>query len=304
MKTKKHYFLKSKKLFIATASLLLLISCSDDTNFEEMEQADSVVKEHVSLTNSRTTFNFTPYVVRVVEDVSDMNINNKTAVVNAALTLSNNNIDFAAYALAIAMQETRVLTSNTGPAGHNSEYPWRDSKLPGNSFSGPFKDGDSSNFGLYKMNWYMIRHSNTMKANNGGNVLGAYAYGNYGDSNGWGQKINNNIGLATRILYDYWNTMSSRPNGTSADGNSSEDPNAGRARNFWGGHRYGQTGWNDGNSNFNGGTRGVNREGWQNTIDYWYAIYKLKNEIDGQLQNFKTTKRRLAYDIHNLRIAN
>jgi hypothetical protein len=300
MKTKEHYFLKAKSLFIATSSFLLLISCSEDTNFEEIEQVNNLDIKNESVAN-KTTFNFTPYVVRLVEDVANMNVTNKRAIVDVALSLSNNNIDFAAYALSIAMQETRILTGNTGPAGSNSEYPWRDSKLESNSYSGPAKDGDSSNFGIYKMNWYMIRHSNTMKANNGGNVIGNYAYGNYGDSNGWGQKINTSITLSTKILYDYWNTMQSRPNGTSADGNSSEDSNAGIARNFWGGHRYGQTGWNDGNYDFFGGTRGVNYKGWQNTIDYWYAIYRLKNEIDGQIQGFKTTNRRLAYNIPNLK---
>jgi hypothetical protein len=284
---------------IALSSFVILATCIDGISFIKASQAQNSI-EAMKSSNNHYTFDFTPKVTRIVEDVPDMNVGNKKAIVNAALILSRNNTEFAAYALAIAMSETRVLTGNTGGPGDNSEYPWRDSKSPSNGFSGPYKDGDASNFGIYKMNWYMIRHSNTMKANNNGKVIGPFAYGAYKDKNGWGQKINTNIGLATRILYDYWSTIKTRPHGTSANGNSSANKNVGRAHNFWGGHRFGQTGWNDGNSNFYGGNQARNTYGWQNTIDYWYAVQSVNNEIDGQLRNFKRSKRRVAYLIHNI----
>lgn len=293
MKTKKHFFLKSKIFSVAASTLFVLTACTEDKELVEINQGQISDVKNQSLTN-RTTFNWVPQKPRTVQDIPGLNVK-KRLIADEAYRISNHNNNFASFALAIAMQETQTLTGNTGNENNGSEYPWRDSKSAdvNNSLH---KRGDSSCFGIYKMNWFMIRISATMKEKNNGNILGEYAYGTF-YNNGYGKQINNNITLATEILYDYWNTLNSRPKGTSADGNSSDNDKIGIKNNFWGGHRYGRTGWDSYNPQ---GTVGRNDNGWQDTINYWYSVLQTKQEIDGQLQNFKTTNRRIAHAIHNI----
>jgi hypothetical protein len=318
--------MNTKKIFthnllfrsIAFAFFLSALGCTEERTITEEVASNEVIAIQSSTLKSSAlkTFNFSPTIskdpnadkkkniIQYEYDEPKLNIKNKTKIVEAAIkisTNSNEDINFAAWALAIAMQETKILTGNTGNEGTDTEYPWRDSKNDKNpNYPGPKKNGDASNFGIYKMNWYMIRNSKKMISKYG-KTLKANDYGDYSDAGSIGNLINKDIFLATEILYDYYNTIKRRPNGTSADGNSSNNSNEGIPRSFWGGHRFGQTGWNNSNTDFKGGTIGINRYGWQDTINYWFAVKTATTILlRKDLKSFKKSNRRITHHVENI----
>lgn len=309
-------FLKSKKIMlktfqkikslksaiIASLSLSMMVACTDSV--QDINPTEQVKPSSAKTAN--VYFNFAPNIgTQLYYDVAGMNTTNKKAIIDAALSESGNKKDFAAYAIAIAMAETEKLISNTGAAGTSGEYPWMDSK-PGN-----VKSGFGANFGVYKMNWFMISRSATILALNKNITLGEFGYGTYGGT-GYGQKINDNITLATKILYEYWSTINATPYGEFTY--SSSNVQIGAAYSFWGGHRYGITGWYDGKgpTGVNIGRNKVDRiswktglhtTGWNDTILYWYAVKSAKNWIMAdptRLNTLRNDYKRYAYDIYNI----
>jgi|HubBroStandDraft_6_1064221.scaffolds.fasta_scaffold01726_11 hypothetical protein len=138
-------------------------------------------------------------------------------------------------ALAIAMQETSNLLCT---------YNFGDGKL-----------GDSANFGIYKMNWFMLRQLTTTPA---------------GAHDDVGRTINSDPGLATRILLEAMRKWSINP----------PEPNHPVANNFWAGHRQGETGLS-----FPAAAN------WDDIQDYFLAIQVIKAKCDGNDSVWDTTIR-------------
>jgi hypothetical protein len=132
-------------------------------------------------------------------------------------------------ALAIAMLESDRLSS---------DYPFGDVypvEHPSPSGTLIPKTGDAANFGIYKMNWFMIRQLPAGKeeirraaGGEGGEVLPDGEIQNI-----VGARINADAGLATRILLEAFATSSLE----------APDPAHPEPGNFWGGHRWGESGW-------------------------------------------------------------
>jgi hypothetical protein len=141
-------------------------------------------------------------------------------------------------ALAIAMLETSDLRSG---------YPFGDvttDKYP--------KTGDAANFGIYKMNWYMIQQLRS--ATNG---TGPYPPP-FNLADAWaavGATINNDPTLATIILKEAMATWSTNP----------PVANQPVADNFWAGHRQGQSGLDN-----------PTNEQWADIIGYYTAVQSIK----------------------------
>jgi hypothetical protein len=139
-------------------------------------------------------------------------------------------------ALAIAMQETADLLCN---------YPFGDGK-----------DGDAANFGIYKMNWGMIsRCASTPR----------------GLPDDVGRQINDDPGLATKILLDAMRLWSTNP----------PEPNHPIADNFWAGHRWGASGLQNLSPPAD----------WDDIQDYYLAIHVIKAKCDGNDSVWDTTLR-------------
>jgi hypothetical protein len=134
--------------------------------------------------------------------------------------------------LAIAMLETDNLLAN---------YPFGDSKT-----------GDAANFGIYKMNWYMIQQCTPAKVLIGDN-LASTALTTAGTT------INSDPALATRILLEAterWSMAGPEPS----------DPVSG---NFWAGQRWGQSGLDN--------LAGTN---WDDIQNYYLAVQAIKAKCD------------------------
>ena len=152
--------------------------------------------------------------------------------------------------LAIAMEEDKHLVSQ--PHG---DYPFGDI-YPG----GAAKTGDAANFGVYKMNWYMLQQCASARP-----LIGSqppnYAWRSAGT------RINNDVGLATKLLLEAMNTWSI----------AAPKP---AANNFWGGHRWGQSGLDN--------APGVD---WKDIRAYYDAVLAIKAECDKDADVWASTTR-------------
>jgi hypothetical protein len=128
-------------------------------------------------------------------------------------------------ALAIAMLETSDLLCN---------YPFGDNKV-----------GDAANFGIYKMNWGMIKQCPSAAGS---------------DAPHLGPALNNDPALATKILLEAMHIWMTNP----------PEPNHPIANNFWAGHRQGSTGLSN--------AVGAN---WDDIQDYYLAVQVIKAKCDG-----------------------
>lgn len=126
------------------------------------------------------------------------------------------------------------------------------------------KTGDAANFGVYKMNWYMIKQTptgmnlikNAHKEYRGNEEVEIYV----------GRMINADPKIATRILQEAmskWSTEVPNP----------ELPPEKRKDNFWAGQRRGSTGL-DGEGN------------WYDILDYYDSVMKIKKRIDQDLSEY------------------
>jgi hypothetical protein len=144
-------------------------------------------------------------------------------------------------ALAIAMLETADLLCN---------YPFGD-KDP----DGCPKIEDSANFGIYKMNWFMLQQCPSVIA-----ILGGYQQSCRSDA--WaavGATINSDLQLTTNVLLEAlakWNS----------DAPIANEPVPG---NFWAGHRQGESGLNN-------PTGAI----WGDIIGYYEAVQAIKTQCD------------------------
>ncbi|WP_034346444.1 hypothetical protein [Deinococcus misasensis] len=145
--------------------------------------------------------------------------------------------------LVIAMAEEKTLDPRNWPLGF-----------------GDGKTGDAANFGLYKMNWYMIRLAmRDMWPND--TFVRSLDYDDYnklwpGTSQTIAQRINTDHAMATRILQAAmakWSTAEPKADPL--------DPRKGTANNFWAGHRCGQTGLEG---------RSCTDRSYNNEIGYYY----------------------------------
>ncbi|MGA8087136.1 MAG: hypothetical protein WCA10_07510 [Terracidiphilus sp.] len=147
-------------------------------------------------------------------------------------------------------------------------------ELPG----GP-KTGDAANFGLYKMNWLMIRQTPTGESliEREQRILAKeirrngeeFAPTDWSVEAAVGRLINSSTALATRIMVeamDKWHAE------------NPPDPKHPTPGNFWAGHRAGSTGLNDPGS-----------ADWNDILDYYLAVMairaRLDNDKEGTLTN-------------------
>lgn len=154
--------------------------------------------------------------------------------------------------LAIAMLEDEALDSYP----HLPEYPFGD-KYP----SGEIKTGDAACFGIYKMNWYMIRqvlsYMGMMECNP---IADAWIH--------WGRRINSEATLATQILLramTMWSAAQPTPTNTQT--------------NFWAGHRGGSTGF-----------EGKAPKDWR-ILGYYLAVQAIKDSCDADPTVWETSVR-------------
>jgi hypothetical protein len=134
--------------------------------------------------------------------------------------------------LAIAMLENEDLLA---------DYPFGDCKT-----------GDAANFGIYKMNWYMIKRCPSAMPLIGSNPASSV-------STGVGKAINSDAMLATKILLE---AMKRWPT-------DAPDPTKPVSNNFWAGHRWGQSGldnWPDTN--------------WGDIQRYYLSVQAIKAKCD------------------------
>jgi glycosyl hydrolase family 134 len=157
------------------------------------------------------------------------NVNTKYAIRKAGGTT---------LALAIAMLEDKHLRAN---------YPFGDIYPDGKP-----KIGDAANFGIYKMNWYMIQQCPSAKR----------IIGNRPPSFVWqnmGTRINNDPQLATEILLQamkLWST--DLPN-----------PTIPKTGNFWAGHRWGES-----------GLKNLTGTNWNDILRYYQSVQAIKSKCD------------------------
>lgn len=160
-------------------------------------------------------------------------------------------------ALAIAMLEDGTL---------QCDYPFGD-VYP----NGILKTGDAANFGIYKMNWYMIQQCPSAKA----------LFPNQPGSDSWkaaGTKINGDAGLATHILLEAMNKWSM----------NEPDPNAPVTGNFWAGHRWGESGLNN-----------QMPTDWQDVLNYYLAVKAITDKCDSD-SSVWTTNVRYGVNVPNV----
>ena len=141
--------------------------------------------------------------------------------------------------LAIAMLENKRLLA---------DYPFGDtypkSKTP--------KQGDAANFGIFKMNWYMIQQCRSIRP----------IVANPSLPSAWktaGARINADNELATTILLEATITWSMDP----------PNPAAPVPNNFWAGHRWGES-----------GLRNLQGTPWQDIRNYYDAVQAIKDACD------------------------
>jgi hypothetical protein len=122
---------------------------------------------------------------------------------------------------------------------------------------GDNKQDDAANFGIYKMNWGMIRQCPSAIA------IGV-------DAAIVGPKINGDPALATQILLEAMQMWSI----------NSPEPNHPVANNFWAGHRQGSTGLNN-----------VDGADWADIQDYYLGVQVLKAKCDGDTEIWTSSVR-------------
>lgn len=176
------------------------------------------------------------------------NINTKTAIRSSGGGTTH---------LAIAMLEDKRLEAT---------YPFGD-KLP----DGTPKTGDAANFGVYKMNWYMIKQCPSARP-----LIGSPAI-----ASAWqvaGKRINSDPGLATKLLSEamvLWSTAA--PN-----------PSAPTGGNFWAGHRWGES-----------GLKNLPTTDWLDIQTYYHAVLQIKAACDAD-PNVWTSKVRYYVKVKNV----
>ncbi len=155
-------------------------------------------------------------------------------------------------ALAMAMLEDKHL--NAVP---HSDYPFGD-QYP----NGQLKIEDAANFGVFKMNWHMIKQCPSM------NMIA----GNSAGSCSWrvvGARINGDPKLATQLLMEAMKIW------TSAAPNS-----AAPLGNFWAGHRWGES-----------GLKGIPPTDWNDVSCYYRSVQAIKQKCDSDPTVWNTTVR-------------
>lgn len=144
--------------------------------------------------------------------------------------------------LAIAMLEDSHLEARP-----HADYPFGD-KYP----DGAPKTGDAANFGIYKMNWFMIRQCLSVKPIIGSQPA-AFAW------RAAGNRINGDPKLATRVILEAMSKWSSSaPSATGAS-----------AGNFWAGHRWGES-----------GLRALPGTDWKDIDAYYRSVQTIKRKCD------------------------
>lgn len=165
---------------------------------------------------------------------------------------------------AIAMLEDEHLSADPT---HHPHYRFGDQEPPpaGSPPGMPWKPktGDAANFGIFKMNWFMIKQCAPAQRliGAGGRAQLPSVWQNAGRS------INNDATLATQILLDAMTRWSTAAPVTPGPGN------------FWAGHRWGESGLiNDPKTN------------WAQILDYYNAV----QAIDAACRNPATVNHKNA----------
>ena len=152
--------------------------------------------------------------------------------------------------------------------------PYQADELPGGQ-----KTGDAANFGLYKMNWLMIKQTPTGKSL----IANEYAsqsletglIGNEFEPTEWnieaavGRRINADTAIASRIMLEAMKKWHAE---------IAPDPRRPKKGNFWAGHRAGWTGLNDPAS-----------ADWDDIFSYYRAIIAIKARLDSDKDGTLTT---------------
>ena len=161
------------------------------------------------------------------------NVNTKSAIRTAG---------GGTLALAIAMLEDKHLDAQP-----HSDYPFGD-RYP----DGRPKTGDAANFGVYKMDWYMIQQCSAARP-----IIGDRPASYVWQSAG--ARINSDPKLATHILLEAMRIW------------STEAPNPGspKAGNFWAGHRWGET-----------GLKNLPGTNWKDILRYYRSVQAIKAKCD------------------------
>jgi len=142
-------------------------------------------------------------------------------------------------ALAIAMAEDQFLIATP-----HEGYPYGDKKP-----NGEIKVGNDANFGIFKMNWYMIQRCPVILFNAGWWSMESVKIQ-------IGERINNDPGLATRILIDAMKKW------------SPDFPHKSK-NNFWAGHRWGES-----------GIKGIPPTDWPDILDYYNTVKEIQAKCD------------------------
>jgi hypothetical protein len=167
--------------------------------------------------------------------------------------------------LAVAMEETNTVTSNYS---FGDIYP---NGLP--------KKDDAANFGLYKMNWTMIRQTDTGKsliekewAHQTQEIRGTkqdFSPTDWSVEVAVGHKINADTAIATTIMVEAMEMWHAE---------IAPDPRHPTKGNFWAGHRAGWTGLNNPGS-----------ADWNDILDYYDAVMAIKARLDSDKEGKLTT---------------
>ncbi len=233
---------------------------------------------------------------------------------------------FGYILLAIAMQETDDLVAIPDAASCDaSAYPFGD-KYPQRNGICYNKIGDDANFGIYKMNWGMIRNTNklktwinslplsaTVRSGIFGKPLGYNTVVNFrGVNRKVGDHINYNNDLATSIILDamflHWSVAF--PGACSDPNEKTREPKGvskqrGISGNFWAGHRQGPgTSTTPVVAGFKIGTgfKGISHipyiegscgTGWRDIQYYQYKVFS-SYKIISTTPNILTNKTRIA----------
>lgn len=185
-------------------------------------------------------------------------------------------------ALAIAMMEDKYLDANP-----HKEYPFGDAYPQDDkdrSRAGKNKECDAANFGIYKMNWYMISKCPTgIALRNSSANLPRFPSAPLLDKTckpqDWeiekkvGKQINDSPKLATQILIEAMRKWSM----------DAPYPPITHKGNFWAGHRWGQKGIDF--------YMMLNQKDKQDILNYYDAVMFIKNKCDND-PNVWTTKTR------------
>lgn len=148
------------------------------------------------------------------------------------------------------------------------------------------KTDDAANFGLYKMNWYMIKQcpraqqviqrvrSEKTDLKKDGEIQEAV-----------GKEINKDVVLATEILLDamtIWSTAEPDP--------ANRTPN-----NFWAGHRMGETGLRNLPPNWFGKRDKLRDSYWLDILGYYKAVKAIKITCDQHPNIWHNNRRYYSY---------